>query len=236
VKILLFIFLSVGAWAQIESQQLGVMLDTNGRARPVSGAPAAAVLGKPWFDGAVISLACSAQGCLAKTESALFTPAGVVVDAPGGAAIIALDSVIEGAAYVYFVASGQLARWTGSELTPIDLKPDGDVLAIRAVAGGFEYAVERDGGIWIGNQNLAAANAIYLLDGGGALLARDGHVHLVRADGTEVDFTVADAGGFVGGFVRMSDRYVQVITNSGMWALDVEPGHEQIFLLPGVQQ
>jgi hypothetical protein len=32
----------------------------------------------------------------------------------------------------------------------------------------------------------------------------------------------------------MSDRYVQVITDAGMWALDIDPGHEQIFLLPGV--
>jgi hypothetical protein len=49
-----------------------------------------------------------------------------------------------------------------------------------------------------------------------------------------MDFAVAGAGGFVGGFVRMSDQYVQVITDAGMWALDMQPGHEKIFLLPGV--
>jgi len=31
----------------------------------------------------------------------------------------------------------------------------------------------------------------------------------------------------------MSDRYVEVVTDSGTWALDTEPDHEQIFLLPG---
>ena len=134
MKVLLFL-ISACAWAQIKSPQIGVMLDVNGRARPVLGTPAAAVLGKAWFDGAVQSLACSAQGCVAKTDSALFTPAGVVVDAPAGAAIIALDPVSPGAAYVYFIESGQLARWTGSQLVPMDFAPGGDVLAIRAVAG-----------------------------------------------------------------------------------------------------
>jgi hypothetical protein len=237
MKILLFGLLfsatSACAWAQIESPQIGVMLDVKGRARPVSGAPAAAVAGTPWFDGAVISLACSAQGCVAKTESALFTPAGVVVDAPPGAAIIALDPSAPGCAYVYFVESGTLARWTGSELDPMNFAPEGDVLSLRAVGGGFEYAVARDGEVWIGSRNLGAANSVFLLDGGGALLASDGQVRLLRSDGTKLDFAV---GGLVGGFVRMSDQYVQVITDSGMWALDTEPGHEQIFLLPGVSQ
>ena len=240
MRILLFsLFFGVmGArvWAQIESPQIGVMLDVNGRARPVTGVPAAAAVGTPWFDGAVISIACSADGCVAKTESALFTPAGVVVDAPPGAAIIALDSTSPGAAYLYFVQSGTLARWTGKELVPMDFAPRGDVLSLRTVAGGFEYAVERDGEIWIGGRSLGAANTVLLLDGGGVLLASDGQVRLLRPDGTELDFTVAPVGSFVGGFIRMSDRYVQVITNSGMWALDVEPGHEQIFLLPGLSQ
>ena len=116
----------------------------------------------------------------------------------------------------------------------MDFAPGGDVLSLRAVAGGFEYAVEREGKIWIGNKSLGAANSVYLLDDGGPLLASDGQVRLLRPDGTELDFAVTGVGGFVGGFVRMSDQYVQVITDAGMWALDIEPGHEQIFLLPGV--
>src|SRR5579863_10157501 len=215
MKIILFTLLSACAWGQIESPQIGVMLDVNGRARPVSGAPAAAMAGTPWFDGAVISLACSAQGCVAKTESALFTSAGVVVDAPPGAAIIALDPISPGAAYVYFVESGTLARWTGSRLVPVDFAPGGDVLSLRAIAGGFEYAVEHDGEIWIGGTNLGVANSILLLDGGGALLASDGQVRMLRPDGTELDFAVTGGASFVGGFIRMSDQYVQVITDAG---------------------
>jgi len=169
---------------------------------------------------------------VAKTESALFTPAGVVVAAPRGAAIVALDASSPGAAYVYFVASGKLARWTGSQLVPLDFAPGGDVLSLGAVAGDFEYAVERDGEIWIGSKSLGVANSILLLDDGGALLANEGQVRLVRSDGSELDFAVTG----VGGFLRMSDQYVQVITDSGMWALDLEPGHEQMFLLPGESQ
>ena len=233
MKLLLFILMSACAWAQIQHPSIGVMLDENGRARPVVGAPAAAALGEPLFDGAVVSLACSAQVCLAKTESALVSSSGETVDAPPGAALIAFDGA---AAYVYFVETRQLARWNAGRLDPIDFAPDGDVLSLRATADGFEYAVARDDGIWIGNQNLGAANAILLLDGGGALLAADGQVRLLRPDGTELDFAVADGESFVGGFVRMSDHYVQVVTASGMWALDIEPGREQIFLLPGVSQ
>jgi hypothetical protein len=233
MKILLLVLMSVCAWAQIESPQIGVMLDANRRARPVTGVLAAAVSGAPWFDGAVLSLACSADGCVAKTESALFTPAGVVVDAPLGAAIIALDASLPGAAYVYFVESGKLARWTGSQLVPMDFAPAGDVLSLRAIAGGFEYAVEHDGEIWIGSQSLGAANSVLLLDGSGALLASGGQVRLLRGDGSELNFAIG-AGTSVGGFIRMSDQYVQVISEGGMWALDITPGHEQMFLLPGV--
>ena len=101
------------------------------------------------------------------------------------------------------------------------------MLSIRA--NGFEYAIARDDGIWVGDQNLGAANAIFLLDGGGALLALDGQVRLLRSDGTEVDFAVSGAGGFV----RMSDRYVRGDHGQRHVGARHEPGREQIFLLPG---
>jgi hypothetical protein len=237
MKPFLFLLLSACAWAQIEHPSIGVMLDENGHARPVIGAPAAAALGEPLFDRVVVSLACSDQVCLAKTESALVSSSGDTVEAPPGAAIIGFDPALDGAAaYVYFVETRQLARWSAGRLDPVDFAPGGDVLSLRATADGFEYAVARDDGIWIGNQNLGPANAILLLDGGGALLAADGHVRLLRPDGTELDFAVARVEGFIGGFLRMSDRSVQVITDSGMWMLDIELGREQLLLLPGVSQ
>ncbi len=224
MKLFLFFLISTSAWAQIERPSLGVMLDENGIARPVTGAPAAAALGDPLFGGAVISLACSQQTCLAKTETAVVSSTGETADAPPGAAIIAFIGDI---AYVYFVETRQFAIWFQGQLYPFDLAAGGDVLSIRA--NGFAYAIARDDGIWVGNQNLGAAHAIFLLDDGGALLAVDGQLRLLRADGTETDFAVSGAGGFL----RMSDRYVEVITDSGMWALDTQLGNEQVFLLPG---
>ena len=224
MKLSLFLLLSASAWAQIERPPMGVILDENGRARPVTGAAAAAALGDPLFEGALISLACSDKMCLAKTETAVISSVGETAEAPPGAALMVFSG---DAAYVYFVESRQFAIWFAGRLYPFDFAAGGDVLSMRA--SGFDYAIARDDGIWVGNQNLGAAHAIFLLDGGGALLAFDGQVKLLRPDGTEVDFVVSGADGFV----RMSDRYVEVITDSGMWALDVEPGHEQIFLLPG---
>lgn len=223
MKLFLLLVSGACAWAQLGSPLIGIMLDENSRARPVMGAPAAAALGEPLFDGSVISLSCSTHACLAKTESALMSSSGETVDAPPGAAIIAWDPVLDGAAYVYFVETRQLARWNTGHLEPIDFNPEGDVIALRATARGYEYTVAHDD---------YGATSILWLDGGGALLATEGQVRLLRADGTERDFALDE----VGGFVRMSDRYVQVITSSGMWALDLDPGHEQAFLLPGVTQ
>jgi hypothetical protein len=233
MKLLFFVLMSACSWAQIQHPSIGVMLDEGGSSRPVTGTPAAAILGEPIFKEAAISLACSAGLCLAKTESALLSSTGDAWDAPPGAALIAFDGA---AAYVYFVETRQLARWSQGRLDPIEFAPDGDVLSLRASPDGFEYAIGRDDGIWVGDRNLGAANAILLLDGGGALLAADGQVRLLKPDGSEMDFTVVGAESFIGGLVRMSERYVQVITASGMWALDLEPGSEQIYVLPGVSQ
>ena len=162
MKFFLLLLIGASAWAQIERPSLGVMLDENGRARAVSGAPAAAALGDPLFDGAVISLACSEKMCLAKTETAVVSSAGDSVDAPTGAALMVFSGE---AAYVYFVETRQFAIWYAGQLYPFDFAAGGDVLSMRA--NGFDYAIARDDGIWVGNQNLGAANAIFLLDGGG---------------------------------------------------------------------
>ena len=233
MKLSLFVLISACAWAQIQHPSIGIMLDEGGNSRPVTGTPAAANLDEPIFKARAISLACSSGVCLAKTESALLSSTGDAWDAPPGGALIAFDGA---AAYVYFVETRQLARWSRGRLDPIDFAPDGDVLSLRVSGGDFEYAIGRDDGIWVGDRNLGAANAILLLDGGGALLAADGQVRWLKPDGSELDFAVVGAESFIGGFVRMSQRYVEVITASGMWALDLEPGHEQIYLLPGVSQ
>jgi len=231
VFLLISLFTSQSLWAQIEQPWTGVMLDAEGSARPVIGPPGAAVLGTPVFKEAAISLACSERLCLAKTETALTSSTGETWDTPPGAALIVFNG---DGAYIYFVETRQLAAWnSGGGLRPIDFTPDGDVLSLRATPDGFDYALAREDGIWVGDRNLGVATSILLLDSGGALLAGDGMVRLLQPDGTELDFAVTGSESFVGGFVRMSLNYVQVVTATGMWALDVEPGREQLFLLPG---
>jgi len=64
----------------------------------------------------------------------------------------------------------------------------------------------------------------------GSIVAAADHIAVVRRDGTELDFAVAG----VRQFFAMGKGYVQAVTDTGMWILRVEPGREQIFLLPGI--
>jgi hypothetical protein len=64
----------------------------------------------------------------------------------------------------------------------------------------------------------------------GSISATADHVALVRRDGSELDFAVAG----VRQFFAMGKGYVQVAAKTGTWILRVEPGREQIFLLPGI--
>jgi hypothetical protein len=66
----------------------------------------------------------------------------------------------------------------------------------------------------------------------GSITATADHLALVRLDGSELDFAVAG----VRQFFAMGKGYVQAVTDTGMWILRVEPGLEQIFLLPGISE
>jgi hypothetical protein len=229
MRIWLFFAMSLGALAQIERPRMGVMLDQNGDARPVVGLAASATLGDPILSG-VISLACSAQQCLAKTDTSLLASSGESVDAPPGPAILA-------APYVYFTAARQLVRWHDGQLQPLDFAPDGEVLSLRANGDGLDYAVRRGDEIWIEHisfsdqsiQLLAApgpANAVMLLEGE-SLLASDDIVRLLRGDGSEAAFDVAG----VREFFAMGESCIELVTAQDRWVLDLR--QERVFLLPG---
>jgi len=106
-------------------------------------------------------------------------------------------------AYVYFPESEQWARWHDGQLEWIDFAPD------EAVSTGTVMQLED-----------------------GALTATADHIALVRGDGSELDFEVAN----VQQFFAMGKGYVQVVAKTGLWILRVEPGREQIFLLPGIPE
>jgi hypothetical protein len=233
MKILLSFVLTVCAFAQIERPQLGVMLDQHGGARPVLGALASATLGDPVLQG-VLSMECSARGCLAKTNAAVVSTNGQSADAPRGPAIF-------GGAYVYFPESQQLGHWHDGILEVVSFIADGDVLALRPDGDGLDYAVSRAGATWIEHMSLMdngtdnsltaitsfpEAHAAMLLDGL-TLLAVDDGVHLLRPDGTDTIVNIAG----VQAFVPMGKGCVEFVTAQGMWAFDLKQG---LFLLPGV--
>jgi hypothetical protein len=66
----------------------------------------------------------------------------------------------------------------------------------------------------------------------GTITATSDHIALVRQDGSELDFGVAN----VRQFFAMGKGYVQAVSDAGMWIVRVEPGLEQIFLLPGISE
>jgi len=225
MKLLLFLAAGACALAQIEQPQIGVMLDENGAARAVLGVAGSTTVSDPLWSG-VLSLACSAQVCFAKTPTSLVSSSGDAIDAPAGPAIFAIDGA---SAYVYFPKTRQLVRWHDGQLELIETAPGGEVLAVRATRGEFEYAMRRADGVRAGNRYLGDAAAVLLLGEGTVLIADGEQVRLLRSDGAEADFPVAG----VQSFIRISDAYVQLVTSSGMWALAIEPGQERLFLLPG---
>jgi hypothetical protein len=115
----------------------------------------------------------------------------------------ALFTVQGASAYIYFPGTEHWARWRNGQLEWIDFVPD------EAVSTG---------------------TVMQLQDG--ALTATADHIALVRRDGSELDFEVAD----VQQFFAMGKGYVQVVAKTGLWILRVEPGREQIFLLPGIPE
>jgi hypothetical protein len=226
LSVAVFAALSTSASGQLTRPQLGTMVDRGGNARPVYGAAASASLGDPVFSG-VVSLACS-NWCLVKTESALVSSGGTSVDAPAGAALIALRDSWEGAgAYVYFLETKQLAFWHGGEIEFLPFAPEGSVLSIRATSYGMDYALRQSDAVWIGAQRVDNGNSLLLIDGGVVIATQD-RVRIVRAHGSEVDFPLAG----VQGLIAMGNGYVQLLGPAGSWVLATEPGNEKIFALP----
>jgi hypothetical protein len=115
----------------------------------------------------------------------------------------AIFSIDGASAYIYFPDTQQWAHWRDGHLERIDLVPD---------------------------EVVPTATVMPLEDG--VIVATADHIALVRRDGSELDFDVAD----VQQFFAMGRGYVQVVAKTGMWILRVEPGREQIFLLPGISQ
>ena len=236
MRIFLVAALSVCAWAQtgLERPPLGTMLDSNGAARPVYGVVGSVTLGGTTATG-VLSIACSRQLCLMKTDSAIQSSAGAI-SAPPGPAVFGLD---QAAAYVYFPESRQLARWHDTQLDWIPWDLPGEVLSLQAVSGSVHAAVRLnrqvsivhlaldDGSLAVLDGLPDTASAVMLL-GSGVLYADPDKVVLRRPDGTEQLFEVKAANAFF----ALGDGYVEIRAGPSTFALRIDPGRERLFLLP----
>jgi hypothetical protein len=225
MRFLIFFFTLASGFAQIEHPDLGLMLDQNGAARPVLGVAGSVTLGDAIAND-VRSLACSKRLCLLKTDASIVSSSGESADAPPGPALIAPP-------FIYFEHTRQLARWSGGQLEPIDLAVDGQVLSLcEAADGTIEFAVARQTGVWLVHGD---GTVIDSLPSGPVMLLRHGVIFanpdeaiLHRTNGTEVRFYVAGAESFF----PLGEGYVGVRAGDSTWAIRVEPGKEQAFLLP----
>ena len=215
--------------------------------------------------GVAITFACTAKLCLAKKDRTLvdFVPdrpqASRVSAVPEGAALIAIDHPASPAAapgaWIYFQAVQRLARWHDGVLDFADFAPNGVVLSLRAADGGFDYAIARRRAVWIEHYSVrdrstmvldsaGAGPPVMLIDGGILLApsnrARARHadqvvldeVVLRRPDGHELTFPLAGPTKFQ----AAGDGYVEITARDGLWILRTNPGHEQLFLLPGTPE
>ncbi len=229
MKIAFFLLSLTCAWGQLNRPALGLMLDSSGAAHPVFGLPGGISLGDPAGTG-VLSSACSATLCLMKTDAAIIVQ-GQTTSAPPGRALFAFDPT---GAYIYFPEAKQLAHWQNGQLGSVHFDVAGEVLSIRASAGILEFAVRRDGSIWIVRSgNIVAeglprdAQDVILLDAA-ILVSTSENIVLRRPDASSMQFPLAHAKSFS----SLGAGYVQIRAEGSTYSLRVDAGHEQLFLLP----
>jgi hypothetical protein len=233
MRVLLAALTVTCAWGQLDRPMLGMMVDSSGSARPLFGLPGSLSVGDPAATG-VLSSACSATLCLIKTDAAIVSQ-GQSIAAPAGRALFAF---FETGAYIYFPESKQLAHWHDGQLDPADFDVAGEVLSIRAGSGIVEFAVRRGFGIWIVRSGNAVVEAmprdtqnIMLLDQGILFATREAMV-LRRPDASSIRFPLAHTKSFA----ALGSGYVQIRAAGSVYALRVDAGREQLFLLPEPQQ
>lgn len=217
------------AQAPIATPVIGKMLDASGTLRPLYGVSGNFTIG-PREAVRVISAACSASLCLAKTANMILGPKRSSA-APSGPALFALDGA---EAVLYFPESNQFARWRQSRLRLLPWRLEGEVLSMRTSFERTEIAVRRGADVWIVRPDGAildslgdVAGPVLLLDNGTVLASGDDLV-LRRDAGNELRFELP-------GILNLSalgEEYVQVTTAADSFALRTTRGRESLLVLP----
>ncbi len=210
--------------------QIGEMLDGAEALRPVFGLAGNFSLGAARNER-VLSVGCSAQLCLAKTDSKILSPTGSVA-APAGPALIAIQG---NDAFVYLELSHWLVKWHDNSLDRLDWNVQGIPLSMRATTGGVEIAVRTADGVSIIQPDGAvvatipdATGPVLLFDDGILLVA--GQSLILRRPGVQ-DLSFGLPG--VEALAALGEHYVQARVGAAFYALRTEVGREQLYALPG---
>ena len=217
MKHALLLLIARCAWSQsgIETPSIGMVVDSLGSLRAVRGVAGNFLLGPPMATG-VLSAACSEQLCLAKTDSKILSPTGQT-DAPPGPAIFGLDRDI---AVIFFPQSQSFARWRDNALEPLDWTADDGVLSICTSDNRLEITLRRD---WAG-----LTNGPVLLLKEGVLFATADELVFRHPDASESRFELTGAETIT----SMGPHYSAIRAGDLTFALRLDPGYEQLFLLP----
>lgn len=217
------------AWAQsseFRTPRVGTMLTADGSLRPVYGV-AGSFLAGPVTARGILSAACSEKLCLAKTDAAIVSAESEVA-APAGPAVISPDG---DAAWLYFPAAREFARWENGSLTRLNWRVDGEVLSI---APGGRVAVRRSGSVWIVRADGSALDALPEATGSVLLLhdavvfAAGDQIVIQRPDRSQVRFPLPG----IRSLAQMSGGWVQISAGAAAYALHVETGKEALYVLP----
>jgi len=217
MKHALLLLIAMCAWSQsgIETPSIGMVADSLGSLRAVQGVAGNFLLGPPMATG-VLSAACSELLCLAKTDSKILSPTGQT-SAPPGPAIFGLDRDI---AVIFFPQSQSFARWRDNILESLDWTSDDEVLSIRSGNNRLEIASRRD---WAG-----LTNGPVLLLKEDVLFATADELVLRHPDASESRFELTGAESIT----SMGPHYAAIRAGDLTFALRLDLGHEQLFLLP----
>jgi hypothetical protein len=183
-------------------------------------------LGEAMASG-VLSVSCFERLCLAKTDSKILSATGRA-DAPSGPAIFWVD---RDDGFVFFPETRTFARWHDDSLDPLDWVVDGEVLSMDSAG----IVIRREGHVWIVRPDGEVVDWVtdtvgpVLLLADELLFAMSDELILRRHDGSELRFPLIGATAIS----AMSAHYAAIRAGDSTYALRIESGREQLFLLPG---
>lgn len=247
------LFVSTAAWAQhaVGPPQVGFIQDGHGHIHIVNGLAGNFLVGAAVSSG-IISAGYSGSFGLLKSDAAL-----IVVDrqgrgvasvlAPNGPALFAFAT--DGSpALAYFEQSKTLLIWDGHTFQTSGPSGTPAPLAIATVTSKqAEFIVQRDTGLWqlgievatgatVSQTALPGITAPVLLPASGGVVYRDAQGLVVRKpDGSEKHIAAHLPESLA--FSQMGNGWIQItdLATGRLSAVNVQPGHEQYYLLPEVR-